>query len=265
MESVASGTPHTHDSQRGVHSVIVRMTGTFLGGALVLNAFILDGFRPGSGHIADISALVGALLLAAPLALISFRNLKHGRLSMEELATLAIFGCFASEQYKVAGVVAFFMLMAELIQQRTALGARAAIEALLHLTPRRARTVDAQGHEHDIDASELQPGMTLRVRPGENIPADGHIVRGTTTLNEATITGESMTKLAMLKSSSKGKRPPYEFTSSETKNMVRTKISSLVTGLGGFIRELIKKTSSSEISSFGFFSSAPTYANSSST
>ncbi len=196
-QSLACGcTKHDDPSEKNLRTVVLQMTGTFLGGALILNAFILSpnllgGLFPGSEQVGAISALVGALVLALPLAYMSVKNLARGVLTMEELATLAILGCFALGDYKVAGIVAFFMLMAELIQQRTALGARAAIEGLLHLTPRQARVV-RDGKEEEIQVSELKAGMIVRVRPGENVPADGKIVRGDTTINEATITGESL-------------------------------------------------------------------------
>ncbi len=99
---------------------------------------------------------------------------------------------FASGNYKTAGIVAFFMLTGELIETRTAEGARASIESLIKLTPTRARRILKDGNEEEVPASQLNVGDVIRIRPGDNVAADGVIVSGQGSFNEATITGESL-------------------------------------------------------------------------
>ena len=84
------------------------------------------------------------------------------------------------------------MMVSELLETRTALGARAAIESLIHLTPTTAFLVNADNSETEVKVSNLKPGDIVRVRPGDNIPADGEVRSGLSTVNEATITGESL-------------------------------------------------------------------------
>jgi Cd2+/Zn2+-exporting ATPase len=84
------------------------------------------------------------------------------------------------------------MLLAELMETRTALGARASIESLIRLTPTTAHLVSAGGSETEIEVARLKQGDVVRVRPGDNIPADGQIRDGLSSINEATITGESL-------------------------------------------------------------------------
>jgi Cd2+/Zn2+-exporting ATPase len=110
---------------------------------------------------------------------------------MDELVALAIIAAFVTQNYVTAGVVAFFMLVSELIETRTALGARASIESLIKLTPTKASLVEADS-ERDVDVGRLKPGDCIRVRPGDNVPADGEVIRGLSSVNEATITGESL-------------------------------------------------------------------------
>jgi Cd2+/Zn2+-exporting ATPase len=110
---------------------------------------------------------------------------------MDELAALAILSAFATGRYTTAGIIAFFMLLSQLMETRTALGARASIESLIKLTPVKANIIEA-GTEREVEVSALRPGHLIRIRPGDNIPADGEVVDGLSSVNEATITGESL-------------------------------------------------------------------------
>jgi Cd2+/Zn2+-exporting ATPase len=107
------------------------------------------------------------------------------------MASLAILACFATGAYQEAGLVAFFLMLAELLETRSALGARAAVEGLIRLTPKEARLVRG-GREETLAVSQLKVGDIVRVRPGENIPTDGKIIGGETTVNQASVTGESL-------------------------------------------------------------------------
>jgi len=185
------GDPHAHDAEQQQTKVAVRLLGTLLGGALVTNAYLCDWLLPTSRGIGDFSAAIGALLLAAPLFWHAIRDLTHGDLHMDALAALGILAALSLGHYRTAGVVAFLLLVSMLVQQRSALGARAAIEQLLRLTPTTAQLITEEG-ERTVAAADLRPGQHIRVRPGDNIAADGIIRAGQTTINEATITGESM-------------------------------------------------------------------------
>ncbi len=137
-------------------------------------------------------ALAGAILLSMPVLWHALKCFLKGHSHMDELAALAIIACFATQNYTVAGIVAFFMLLSELVETRTALGARASIESLIKLTPKRAYLLAEDGTEKDVKVKELKPGDIIRVRPGDNVPADGEVTSGLSSINEATITGESL-------------------------------------------------------------------------
>jgi len=184
------GDPDSESAQARQTKVAFRLFGTLLGGALVANAYLCDWLMPASRGVGDLSAAVGALLLAAPLLWHALHDLTRGELRMDELAALGILAALSLGQYRTAGVVAFLLLMSMLVQQRSALGARAAIEQLLRLTPSTAQVIEADGSERTVPAAELKPGQRIRVRPGDNIAADGIIRAGQSAINEATITGE---------------------------------------------------------------------------
>ena len=174
--------------------VSLALIGTMAGGVLLLNSLILQlPFFYGKGSdIASLCAMVGAILLAGPVIWHALKGLLKGHMHMDELVALAIVAAFATGKYEVAGVVALFLLLSELIETRTALGARAAIESLIRLTPTQAQLISSDGSEAEVQVSTLKAGDVIRVRPGDNIAADGEVINGTSTVNEATITGESL-------------------------------------------------------------------------
>jgi Cd2+/Zn2+-exporting ATPase len=163
-----------------------------LGVIFVVNAFVVDWIFDQGHAIADASAFVGAVILGYPIIMTAVKDLKRGFMSINELVAIAVLAAFASTNYKTAGVVAFFMLMGEIIESRTAEGARASIESLIRLAPTRARRIRKDGGEDEVAASELAIGDLIRIRPGDNVAADGVIVTGQGSLNQATITGESL-------------------------------------------------------------------------
>jgi len=188
------GCGHDHE-----HSV-VHLWQAVLGVVFVLNAFIVDWLFESGGTIASASAFIGAVILIYPIVVTAIKDLRVGRLSINELVAIAVLFAFASGAfgnnmsagYKTAGLIAFLMLMGELIESRTAEGARQSIESLIKLTPTRARRIKKDGSEEEIAANGLTVGDVIRIRPGDNVAADGLIVSGQGSFNEATITGESL-------------------------------------------------------------------------
>ena len=175
---------------------------TMMGGMLVISSFVAEylfdasPIQSGAGKLrnphSDFIALVAAILLALPLVWHALKHLAAGQMHMDELVAMAVVAAIALGQYQEAGVIAFFMIIANLIETRTALGARVAIESLLRLTPDRASRVGPDDTEEDVEAAVLEPGDVIRVRPGENIAADGEIIHGQSEVNEANVTGESL-------------------------------------------------------------------------
>ncbi len=164
-----------------------------IGGVIfVINSFIIQLLLGESGKmIADFSAMIGTVILGYPIIVTAIQDLRLGRLSTNELVAVAVLASFASGHYQEAGVVSFFMLLGQIIETRTAEGARASIESLIKLTPTKARRITPEG-EVEVPTKDLAIGDVIRIRPGDNIPADGVITNGQGSLNQANITGESL-------------------------------------------------------------------------
>ena len=173
----------------------VRLPQTLVGLIFIINAFIVDWFfDKGSNRdsmVAHFSAMIGAIILGYPIVWTSIKDIRRGILSINELVGIAVLAAFASGQYESAGLVAFFMLLGEIIETRTAAGARASIESLIKLTPTKARRLTGKGEE-EVSAKDLAVGDVIRVRPGDNVAADGVITNGQGSFNQANITGESL-------------------------------------------------------------------------
>lgn len=161
-----------------------------IGGVLVLTTVIAKWFDA-PAEIAAIPAALGALLLGAPLFKSSFEELRRGRPTSSTLASLAIIAALATGKYEVAGFLAFILLIADQVVRRTAWGAQRAIEGLVRLTPDTARVVVGDA-EREVPLGEVRVGTIIRVRPGENLPVDGEVVRGESTINQASLTGEAV-------------------------------------------------------------------------
>jgi len=168
----------------------IRLKQTLAGLLFVINSFIVEWLQLGPA-VADVSGMIGAILLGYPIVLTAIEDLRKGRLSTTELVAIAVLASFASGHYQEAGVVAFFMLMGEIIETRTAEGARMSIESLIKLTPTKARRLKGKDEE-EVAVQDLAVGDVIRIRPGDNVAADGVIVTGQGSFNQATITGESL-------------------------------------------------------------------------
>lgn len=167
-----------------------RIVATLVGGVMLVTALLARQLfiHP---FYSDLLAMVSAGLLSAPLVFQAALDLWRGQTQMNEMAALGVLAAFATGEYVVAGAISFFMIVANLIEYRSALGARRSIESLIRLSPTRAHQLTDDG-EAEVEAKDLQAGDRVRVRPGDNIPADGRVLTGTSTVNQASITGESL-------------------------------------------------------------------------
>ncbi|VAX40245.1 Lead, cadmium, zinc and mercury transporting ATPase; Copper-translocating P-type ATPase [hydrothermal vent metagenome] len=162
----------------------------FIGGILLLSTRAADWMGVTDPDIAQIPAVIAAFLLSSSLLYQAWKEIRRGAASSSTLAAIAIIAAIAATKYETAGWLAFILLVADAVLNRTAFGARRAIEDLVALTPDTARIV-VDGVEKEVSLSEVKVGDIVRVRPGENLPVDGVVVTGRTTINQASLTGEA--------------------------------------------------------------------------
>ncbi|MFD2263499.1 heavy metal translocating P-type ATPase [Lacibacterium aquatile] len=158
-------------------------------GVLLAVAYGVSLIQASWGHWAFIAA---ALVGLVPISRHAFEGIRSGTpFSIETLMAVATIGAIAIGEAGEAAVVVFLFAVGELLEGVAAGRARAGIKALVDLVPRTARKVIGETVE-TVPVESLAVGDIVVVRPGDRIPSDGKIVEGTSEVNEAPVTGESV-------------------------------------------------------------------------
>ena len=118
--------------------------------------------------------------------------LKNLNLNINALMSIAVTGAILIGQWPEAAMVMFLFTVAELIEAKSLDRARNAIGGLMQMTPEKATVQQADGSWMEQDVKVIELGARVRVRPGERIGLDGEVVSGSSTIDQAPITGESL-------------------------------------------------------------------------
>lgn len=121
-----------------------------------------------------------------------FAALVRGRLNINALMAVAVTGAFIIGQWPEAAMVMALYAIAELIEARAVDRARNAIQSLLALAPEQAEVKQADGSWRTVMAGEVALGAIARIRPGGRVPLDGIVTEGTSAIDQAPVTGESI-------------------------------------------------------------------------
>ena len=147
------------------------------------------------GYTAWLSAAL-ALVAVALCGLGTYKkgwvSIKSGSLNINALMSIAVTGAIVIGHWSEAAMVMVLFTLAELIEARSLDRARNAIAGLMSLAPDTATVQQADGSWQEIAAANVAVGSMVRVKPGERIGLDGEIVRGSSTVDQAPITGESL-------------------------------------------------------------------------
>ncbi|MDI6881666.1 MAG: cation-translocating P-type ATPase [Methanothermobacter sp.] len=117
-------------------------------------------------------------------------SLYHGRFTIDLLITLAVIGAYSLGDYPEAALVVLLYYIAEYLEEHATGQAHESIKDLMKLKPEIA-TIKVGKREVKVDASRVQPGEIMIIRPGDMIPLDGEIIEGSSYVDQSNITGES--------------------------------------------------------------------------
>src|SRR5262245_12095486 len=160
---------------------------------LLLVAYLFQWFgNPAQRPLIELTKAAAAILVSAPIFVAAIRGIISGSADdvLEQLVALAVLAAMASGEFTTAAFVPLILNIGHFLEQRSALGAQAAIEGLRTLHGRKAILQTAEG-EREVEPKELRPDDIVIVRPGDVLPADGVVRRGNSAVDQSSITGES--------------------------------------------------------------------------
>ena len=118
--------------------------------------------------------------------------LRHGRLNINALMSVAVTGAFVIGQWPEAAMVMALYAIAELIEARSVDRARNAIKGLITLSPEQAEVRQPDGSWAVTQSADVALQAVVRIRPGERVPLDGIVTAGNSAIDQAPVTGESI-------------------------------------------------------------------------
>jgi Zn2+/Cd2+-exporting ATPase len=160
-------------------------------GAALVAAYLIGKLFPQIEHVAFLTALMVGLLPIARRA--AAAALAGSPWTIETLMTIAAVGAVVIGASEEAAAVVFLFLVGELLEGVAADCARASIRDLTKLVPKTA-ILERDGHTEVVPAEGLSVGAVILIRPGDRIAADGIILSGDSSVDEAPVTGESVPK-----------------------------------------------------------------------
>ena len=187
------------ERRRRVQALFTIVSGIALFAGVALHAGLGGGPAAlfGDGHAGAPGAAVAAYLVAIgaggrfvlPKAWLAARRLRP---DMHLLMTVAVIGAIGIGEWFEAGAVAFLFALSLALEGWSTGRAQRAIAALLDLAPPTARVRCDDGTETEVPAADVPVGSLVVVRPGERLPLDARVVRGSGDIDQSPITGESL-------------------------------------------------------------------------
>jgi Cd2+/Zn2+-exporting ATPase len=174
-----------------------RRIGTRLGAGLVglgLLALgtILKQLQPEQWQVGELIRGLAAAVVGVPTLISGIRGIVTGdtRRATDQLVAVAVLAAAATGDFVTATLIPLFLELGRLFEERSALGARAAIDGMRALHARQAVRW-RNGVEEKVEPNALAPGDEILVRPGERIAVDGTVIDGRAAVDQSAITGEA--------------------------------------------------------------------------
>lgn len=159
--------------------------------AVAIAAILALWFVPQTGRAAQVIGFLAAAIGGYPILREATSAVAERRMTMELSMAIAVVAALAIGEFMTALVIIVFVLIAEIIEERTVGQGREAIRELMDSLPRGA-VVRRDGQTREVPSAEIAIGDLVVVKPGGHIPVDGVVVQGNSFADESMITGESL-------------------------------------------------------------------------
>jgi Cd2+/Zn2+-exporting ATPase len=181
-------------SNLGVYRELLRSRDFYriaLAGALALASYLWDHGATAVSNVGIALALLSVAINGVPIVWGALKGVLERRVNVDELVSIAIVASLIQGEFLTAAVVSFVMVFGALIEQATSSSARRAVEMLVGVAPDKA-TVIREAGPVEIPVQDVRVHDNVLVRPGERVPVDGAIRKGMTSVDESSMTGESI-------------------------------------------------------------------------
>jgi Cd2+/Zn2+-exporting ATPase len=181
-------------SRLGVYRELVNSEEFFrvvMAGGLALASYLWDTWKGPGTLPGTVMVLASVSLSGLPILWRAVTGLLRRRVNVDELVSLAIIACLIQREFLTAAVVSLIMVIGSLIEKATCEAARKAVRCLMSLSPDTATVID-KGQTMTRPVSQIRVGDLLLVKPGERLPVDAIIWKGTTAVDESSVTGEPL-------------------------------------------------------------------------
>jgi heavy metal translocating P-type ATPase len=174
-------------------SLAARLTAAMLAGALLILALLWEAFVPGQAAVANLIAGAAAALVAIPVLTAAWHSLRWPSLHgvTDQLIALALVAAWATGELITAAILPIVMIIGHVLEERSLIGSQEAIRSLNRLTHVGARRLCTDGIVEDVPAETLRPGDSIELRAGDRVPTDAIVRQGQSSVDLASITGES--------------------------------------------------------------------------
>ncbi|WP_099157536.1 heavy metal translocating P-type ATPase [Virgibacillus ndiopensis] len=158
--------------------------------------FIIVGytflFQIGEDHMLTIGSFAVAIIIGgAVLFKEGFKNLLHLDFDMKTLMTIAIIGAVLIGEWAEGAVVVFLFALSEVLESYSMDKARRSITSLINITPKEA-LIKRNNEYVNVLVKDINIGDIMLVKPGNKIAMDGQVINGGSSINQSSITGESI-------------------------------------------------------------------------
>lgn len=160
-------------------------------GVTITSGLLIIASWLSSGLLADGLMIAAAAVAGYPIAISAWQALRIRLVSIDLLVVVAAVGALFINNFWESAAVTFLFALGKALERATFNRTRRALSELVDAAPVTA-TVLRDGEPEVVEIWELEPGDTVLVRNGEQIPVDGRVISGTGGVDEATITGESV-------------------------------------------------------------------------
>ena len=179
-----------HDHSAGITKSQIWLVS--VSGAAIGAGFLFQWTRAGLPWLATLLFAAGTLTGGSLVFSHAVESLRKLRLDMNVLMTVAVAGAWFIGEGAEGAAVVFLFAFAELLESWSVGRARRAIKSLLALTPETALRKRDGGEPEEVAAQDVKPGEIILVRSGQRVPLDGEVATGSSAINQAPITGESV-------------------------------------------------------------------------